>query len=52
MNLKLIKACSELLKEEDIFFKDNGIHFRHTGENHDIPAHQDNSIFHLKKVKY
>ena len=33
------------------FFKDNVIYFRHTGENHDIPAHQDNFYFSLEKGK-
>ena len=51
MNLKLLKACSELLKEEDIFFNDNEIHIRHTGEKHVIPAHQDNFYFSLEKGK-
>jgi len=33
------------------FFKDNEIHFRHTGEKHDIPAHQVNFYFSLEKGK-
>ena len=48
MNQQLLKACSELLMEEDIYFGYNEIHIRQPKTNHLIPAHQDNFYFCLK----
>ena len=48
MNRKLLKACSALLGEDDIYFGYNEIHIRQPYTKHLIPAHQDNFYFCLK----
>jgi hypothetical protein len=48
---ELLLQAANLLKTNDVFFKDSELHVRHIGYDHTIPAHQDNFYFGLKSPK-